>query len=538
MTLSINQRYWLLVVALGVLGSAALFIYGMPYAGDLPHHYRLALGFYDSIKSGDFYPSWLPATNAGYGDPSVRFYPPALYYLLCFFRLVTHDWYFASLATFSSLNIVAAAGIFLWASALTERQYAVVAAIVFILSPFHANELYQSSMLAQYAGASVLPFIFGFAERIISARRWRDAGGLSISAALLILFHLPLAVLGSVAVCIYVLIRLAQSFSLRAFLQLAAGGVTGMALSCGYWLPMLLELKWKQPSGVGQDKWFDYRYNFIFRPSLNEMGDWWIPIIVTTTLLMAVPAIVLVFRPRRQALAPAVVALLTFFMATPLSQPIWDRIPPLQETQFPWRWLTITSACLAVLVALSLPTMMGIWRSPRRPLALALLGISVIALSFTILQGIRGGRFQRRSGFNQLVASLKESPTNKDFLPIWASGKLPTMDQPVEATGRTVQVNQWWPQAKEIQLGAGAANEIRVRLLYYPHWRATASGIQLPTRPAADGALIVGVPPTASTITVGFVEPRTTYIAGVISLLGLIATALLLVPSFQKKTRA
>lgn len=65
-----------------------------PYGVDLHHPYRLALGFFESIKGGDFYPSWLSFTNDGYGDPSVRFYPPALYYLLSLFRLITGDWYF------------------------------------------------------------------------------------------------------------------------------------------------------------------------------------------------------------------------------------------------------------------------------------------------------------------------------------------------------------------------------------------------------------------------------------------------------------
>ena len=283
----LSQRYWLHVIAIGLLGSFALYLYGVPYGVDLPHHFRLAQGFFESIKGGDFYPSWLASTNGGYGDPSVRFYPPALYYLLSFFRLVTGDWYIATLATLSLLTVTGCAGMYLWASALTGRSYAVLAALLYMLSPFHANEMYQAGMYAQYAGASVLPFVFAFTERIIANRRWRDAGGLGISCGLLILFNLPLALLGSVAVSVYAFIRLAQSFSRRSLYQLIAGALSGLAFSCGYWLPMLLELKWKSPSGSGQDKWFDYRSNFIFHPSPNSMGDYWIPIITTATFLMA-----------------------------------------------------------------------------------------------------------------------------------------------------------------------------------------------------------------------------------------------------------
>lgn len=527
------QRYWLYVIAIGLIGSFALYLYGVPYGVDLPHHFRLAQGFFESIKGGDFYPSWLSSTNGGYGDPSVRFYPPALYYLLSLFRLLTGDWYVATLATLTLLTVSGCLGMYVWASALTDRPYAVLAALLYMLSPFHANEMYQAGMYAQYAGACVLPFAFAFVERIVANRRWRDAGGLGISWGLLILFHPPLALLGSVALGIYACIRLAQSFSARSLYQLIAGVVSGLALSCCYWLPMLLELKWKSPSGSGQDKWFDYRNNFIFHPSPNSMGNYWIPIITTATFLLAVPAVVLIFRRNRKALTPAVVALITFLMATSLSKPIWDAFSALQQTQFPWRWLTITSACLSLLVAISLPELVQMWRTRLRPVSLALLGITIIALSFTILQLIRGATFRNQSAFDQMVASLPGSETNKDFLPVWVSDKPLPMNQPVEISGREVRVTEWSMKQKEIQIDAGAPTEARLRILYYPYWKAMSAGQQLTTRPASDGALLVSIPPTATALEVSFVEPASTYVAGVLSILGLVAIAFLFAIRFR-----
>ncbi|HBB89531.1 MAG TPA: hypothetical protein DC047_18150 [Blastocatellia bacterium] len=531
------KRYWLQVVAIGLFGSLALYLYGVPYGLDLPHHYRMAQGFFESIKGGDLYPSWLSSTNGGYGDPSVRFYPPALYYTLSFFRLLTGDWYFATLLTLSLLTVIGGTGMYLWASALTDQRYAVLAALLYMLAPFHTNEIYQAGMYPQYAAASVLPFVFAFTERVIAGNRWRDAGGLGLSYGLLILFHLPLALLGSVAISVYALIRLVQSFSRRAAYQLIAGALSGLAMSCGYWLPMLLELKWKSPSGSGQSQWFDYKHNFIFRPSPNEMGDWWIPIITTTTLLMAVPAVVLFAKRNRKALAPALVALLTFLMATALSKPIWDALPALQETQFPWRWLTITSACLSMLVTISLPELVQIGRTRLRPLALLLLGITAIALSFTVFQVIRAAKFQNRSTFDQMVAALQGSDTNKDFLPIWVSDRPAIMAQPVEAPGRDVRVTEWSATQREFEIGAGVSTEVRLRTFYYPYWKATAEGKPLSTGPANDGALLVSVPATATTVHVNFVEPTSTYLAGALSTLGLLAIALSFAEGSRKRNK-
>ena len=290
---------------------------------------------------------------------------------------------------------------------------------------------------------------------------------------------------------------------------------------------MLLELKWKTPSGSGQDKWFDYQNNFIFHPSPNSMGNYWIPIITAATFLMAMPAVVLFVRRKHQALAPALGALVTFLMATSLSKPVWDAFPALQETQFPWRWLTITSAFLSVLVAISLPELVQISRTRLRPLSFALLGITVIALSFTVLQVIRGATFRNQSAFDEMVASLQGSDTNKDFLPVWVSDKLLPMNQPVETPGRNVHVSEWSMKQKEFQVEAGASTAARLRILYYPYWKATSEGRQLTTSPASDGALLVDIPQTATPVRVNFVEPASTRVAGALSILGLVAIAVL-----------
>lgn len=531
----LHQRYWLQVVAIGLCGSLALYLYGLPYGVDVPQHYRMALGFFESIRSGDFYPSWLSSTNDGYGDPSIRFYPPALYYLLSFFRLITGDWYVASLLTLSLLTVIGGTGMYLWASALTDKRYAVLAALVYMLAPYHANEMYQAGLYAQYTCASVLPFVFAFTERIIANGRWRDAGGLGLSYGIVVLSNLPLAVLASVAVGVYALVRLAQAFSRRALYQLIAGTLSGLAFSSFYLMPMLIELKWKRPSGAGLDKWFDYKNNFIFQPSPNEMGDYWIPIITTVTLLMAVPAVILLVKRKRQALAPAVVALVTFFLATSLSKPIWDAVPVLQETQFPWRMLTITSACLSILIAMSFPELIRMWTTRLRPLSLAMFGITALALSFTILQIIRPAMFRNRAAFDQMVTSLQGSESNEGLLPVWVSGKPRMMAQPIDAPDREVHVTEWSEKHREFQLGPGALTEARLKTFYYPYWQATAEGKQLTTRPANDGALLVSVPPTATTVRVDFVEPGSTNIAGALSVVGLLAIATLFAEGFRKR---
>src|ERR1043165_9622585 len=111
-------RHVLLVVGVSVLAVVPVLLFGIPSNRDLSNHFRFALPFYDAIAGGNFYPSWLAESNGGYGDPSFRFYPPALYYLLSAFRCLTGEWYVATLLTVVFVAVAGGLGISLWAGAV------------------------------------------------------------------------------------------------------------------------------------------------------------------------------------------------------------------------------------------------------------------------------------------------------------------------------------------------------------------------------------------------------------------------------------
>ena len=76
-------------------------------------------------------------------------------------------------------------------------------------------------------------------------------------------------------------------------------------------------------------------------------------------------------------------SLIAVFMITPLSRPLWDHLPLLPFTQFPWRFLSVASFFLALLAgALVLP-----FRRPAARAAVALLG-SLVLLAAGLL-GLR-----------------------------------------------------------------------------------------------------------------------------------------------------
>ena len=114
----------LIVSAVAVAAFLPIVLFGIPNGADLFNHYRFALPFYDSIRSGVFYPGWLAESNNGLGDPRFRFYPPGLYYLLATTRTLFGDWYVSSIACLILLSVLAGLGVYFWARMFFEPKLA------------------------------------------------------------------------------------------------------------------------------------------------------------------------------------------------------------------------------------------------------------------------------------------------------------------------------------------------------------------------------------------------------------------------------
>src|SRR6185295_8465757 len=107
--MSDERRAIFTIIIVGIAAMIPMMIWGIPSGGDLPNHFRFVQPFYESIRSGNLYPSWLAESNYGFGDARFRFYPPGLYYLLSLFKSGT-GWYAASLLTFTFLSVAGGLG--------------------------------------------------------------------------------------------------------------------------------------------------------------------------------------------------------------------------------------------------------------------------------------------------------------------------------------------------------------------------------------------------------------------------------------------
>lgn len=545
----IQSRFWrrrwpvLCVVAVAVLALVPAIFRGVPSNIDFWNHYRLALPFYDSLSSGDLYPGWLAESSGGYGDPSFRFYPPGIYFLLASARALTGEWYAASLLSFTLLSVLGGLGVYFWSRAFLPRQLAMWAGIFYTLMPYHINELYQAFMLAEYAGCAVLPFCFAFVERICRRKNLRDVVGLAVSFAVLVLTHLPLTVIGGLSLLVYGLVRMERGKRFATILRLAAGAALGLAASAFYWVTMLAEVNWVRTNTTHTDLSVDYRYNFLFQTfSPENMNVWWMNFIAFATLALMLPGAALLARKRRGLAksrgvrVASLLFLFAFVMATPLARPLWAILRPLQEVQFPWRWLAIVSMAGSIVAASTLHFWTKNARGRGRPLALLVAGGVVVSLALTFSHVVREARYLAPQQFEATLRAIPGTPNVEYWATVWAGQPLRKMSGQVEAAQRTVNISSWERERRTFEIGPGATEiEARVRTFYYPHWQATANGRALPVRAADDGALLVSLPADAVSVELEFREPARARVAAGASALGAILIGGLFVFGGRKK---
>lgn len=286
--------------------------------------------------------------------------------------------------------------------------------------------------------------------------------------------------------------------------------------------------------------WFDYRYNFLFWKSVEGSTTWWANVLAVATVLMLAPGVTMMLTRKdggRAARAVALLALFSFFMATPLSRPVWVALPPLQKVEFPWRWLAVTSMCAPVIVAWSIPHWAEKARTSRRPLAILAAGCVLMACAITMFQIIRGATHLSRPVFDSMAQDIARSNSIDYWLPLWAGERSKEMQGLVEAGGRDSSVNSWGPQRRVFEVSPGDATDARVRTYYYPYWVAKAGSRQLETRPDGDGALLVSLPPGAVSVSLEFIEPVHVRVAMVASIVGWVSIGVLAASGFHTRRR-
>jgi uncharacterized membrane protein len=508
----------LFIALLASLAMASSFYRGITTGNDFRQHFQFAQTIHGSLVSGEIYPGFAAEPNYGLGDVALRFYPPFTYYLLSVIYMIVGNWYAAALFSFWLVFFVGGAGVYLLAREEFPSNQALLAAAIYIFAPYHLNEIYNNFLLAEFVATAVLPFCLLYITRVCRAGGWRNAAGLAISYALLVLSHLPMLVIGSLVFVVYAAFLLEREKIIRELRDLSLAVAGGLLLSSFYWIRMVRELGWiKHSSPAYFTENFAFDRNFLLKPAnwINFNDDilnlWLADLMLVAMLALLVPSVLYIFKHRRNlsrfTKANTAILLLAVFMTTPLSTPLWHYLAFLQKVQFPWRWMAIISLCGAVFASIGISGMAEAMKAGKSILLPVSLGCILLIFVFTAAFIIKQASYVPASDFNMQIANIAQVPSYEGWWPVWAKESAQANKERVSAPGRDVNIGAWESTEKQFTVSPGEGAAARVRTFYYPHWKASVNNSLVQLSPDADGVISLPLPPENASVRIYFEEP-------------------------------
>ena len=540
------------------IAAAPIWLHGPVGADDFEFHLISWLDAQHSWLHGALYPHWAPSPNFGAGEPRFVFYPPLTWMLGAALGLAL-PWTLVPVAITFLLLSGTGFGTRALARHVLPEAPATLAGCAAIFSAYSLFTTYDRTAFGEMAGGFWIPLLLLFAlrDRESSSPLWRRAlDGSTLPLALVVagcwLSDAPLGVMASYLLAAVALVAALLARSWFPVLRATLAVVLGVPFTAFYLIPAAWEQRWvdiQQATGAKGDPGLRIENNWIFPhhsdPTLHlrDLALHFISPVAVFMIAVAVLSLGVVWLrgrlavgsprplPRSWWIPLAVIPPVVLFLLLPISLPVWNLLPKLRFMQFPWRWLLVAEAPMAVFFAAA------VWpgSSRRRWLRPAVAcACGVLFLAATVYAGkdffrddvesddlpailtqynsgagfIGTDEYAPPGGENSLVAiGLPDACLTDDFND--EQGVQPTPeDSPIwrqeqDSCFSTAVASQRQPERLRVDTNARRAGFMVLRLRSYPAWRITVNGQVVDNLQAReDGLLSVPVPQGPVSVTV------------------------------------
>lgn len=539
--------------------------------GDSPFLLQRLHQLETAVRDGHFPVRWMPDANYGYGYPFYNFYAPLSIYITLIFRLIGFSYvravHLSQLAGF----ITAALGSYALARRWFKSEWAgVVTAAAYTIAPFHMVNVYvRGDSLAEFWAMAFYPLVILAADRLVEIgdwrlEIWRRTGWLALAYAALILSHNISALIFSPFLLLFILLRWLSNHqspisNLRYWFLPLTAIFLAFALSAWFFVPALVEKGNAQLAPVTEG-YFHYSNHFrrldLVQPSLAfdysvEGGNAFKMGLVQAVTAVLGLLVLLIKKPGSAAVRTFIVIglVVATFMITPLSRPLWDNLPLLPFTQFPWRFLSVqafttalaTGAISNLQFPISNPRLRFTKYSFPLTLSLLLLYVGLARLQTDHLRltdaDVTAEKLAQYEWFTGNIGStvsaeylppaVQPRPFSSQWLVTGHRFTLAALQGAVDHYSLT----EWQTDRQQWQVTTREASVVRFSTLYWPGWQAVVDGDVTAVTPAPGSGLItLTVPPGSHTITLRLTRTPIRLAAELVSLLALLATAVLILP--------
>jgi hypothetical protein len=443
-----QRRRWVgpaLILLAAAAATVPIVHHGTFCGDDFEFH---VVGWFDALQSwrhGIVYPHWMPSANYDAGEPRFIFYPP-LTWMLGAVLGVLLPW--AAVPVAMIFLILAGTGLATRAlarEALPDGA-ATLAGCAALFSGYALFTAYERTAFAELTGGFWIPLLLLFALRgglrpaaLRGSRRItaqvvnRTVIALALVVAGAWLSNGPVGVMGSYLLAAVAVVSSALARSWMPLLRSSFAAALGMALAAIYLIPAAREQSWADLHAAIDYPVFKIENNWFFAQHRDALLAPFGMVLHRASMIgagmmgVAFAAVLLLWLRRKYArpsgafawlpglarqtwwLPLALIPCAVLFLQLPASAVVWNLLPKLRFLQYPWRWLLVLEAPMAVLFAAA------VWPASKsgaeaharaRATGLRAAVIAVCAIFFATSTAMAGRTFLRACQEGDTVADL------------------------------------------------------------------------------------------------------------------------------------
>lgn len=327
---------------------------------------------------------WVPDMGYGNGYPLFNYYGILPYYIGALVSFLT-GFLVAAKLLFLIPIILSGFSMYFFARQLGGVYPSLVASALYVLAPYKALDTYVRGDVTENFAMALMPLGLYFGLKLIKNYQAKFFIGFVLSLTFFLLSHNIMTVLFVPVAAVLFLFWLKQD-KFRNWKIFFAGLILAIGLAAFFILPAYFEKDLVQIDNLTRLD-LDFRAHFVTLKQLFLGRNWgygasipgpndtisfqigwphWWMVIISVIWVLAKILKEKNIKGSNFYLILLAIFILSVFMTHARSAFIWERIPLLRFTQFPWRFLAITSFSASLLSALFLDNFKGkiqIWLS-------------------------------------------------------------------------------------------------------------------------------------------------------------------------------
>ena len=384
-----NINLLFLLILISLLPVISILRKGTYESGDLTIHTSFAISFFESLKDGNYIPRWSNEMIYGYGYPLFLFVYPLPYYLSSLVHTLGFS-FINSLKIILALSFIASGiGMYLFIKEELKNKFsAFFAALIYLFAPYHLVDLHFRVAIGEILAFAILPFCFLAIKKMSNNITFKWFLISAVSFSLLMLSHQAISLISFpfiIAYCLYLWVTKNHKKIKYIFFYIFTL-LTGLLLSCFYWIPVIFESKYMNLLAKGNISFIPlgeliyspWRWGFLFQGHKGELSF----IVGYVQWFVVIFSIILFIKGKISLKEKGVylISVISFFiliiMTQSVSSPIWMNISLLRGFEFSYRLLLLASFFSSIIAGITVKNITKKW---------FFIGLCLIVILTTIL---------------------------------------------------------------------------------------------------------------------------------------------------------